>query len=144
MPDSPAHHVRRWREAVGQPCADVPSTDVAAEDFTLARAMIREEHAELGSVLAIAQHVTQGDRALPAIAQEMADLVWVVYGAAELLGIDLDRAISEVAAANMRKVQGGVRRRADGKVLKPDGWVGPDMARCIQDMRALGRGGVKP
>jgi predicted HAD superfamily Cof-like phosphohydrolase len=94
--------------------------------------MIHEEANEL---------LTTAANGLPLeyIAQEAADLVWVTYGLCELLGIDLDRALSEVAAANMRKIVGGVRRRADGKILKPDGWVGPDMARCIQDMRVLGR-----
>jgi NTP pyrophosphatase (non-canonical NTP hydrolase) len=142
MPDSPAHHVRRWREAVGQPCADTPTLVVEFADLELSAALINEEAAELNEAL-FGGEPCSADQLLAAVAQEAADVVWVTYGLCELLGIDLDRAISEVAAANMRKVAGGVRRRADGKILKPDGWVGPDMARCISDMRALGRGGVK-
>jgi NTP pyrophosphatase (non-canonical NTP hydrolase) len=141
LPDSPAHHVRRWREAVGQPCADRPTLDVSVDDLEMARNLISEEQTELND--AIWHSMVEWD-GLANIAQEAADLVWVTYGLCDLLGIDLDRALDEVAAANMRKVDGGVRRRADGKILKPDGWVGPDMARCISDMRVLGRGGVKP
>jgi predicted HAD superfamily Cof-like phosphohydrolase len=137
MPDSPAHHVRRWREAVGQPCADVPTLDA---DRSMDRRLVNEESRELLSAIDdVSLLMRTADEHLANIAQEAADLVWVTYGLCELLGIDLDRALSEVAAANMRKIVGGVRRRADGKILKPDGWVGPDMARCIQDMRVLGR-----
>jgi NTP pyrophosphatase (non-canonical NTP hydrolase) len=144
MPDSPAHHVRRWRQAVGQPCADTPTVWVESDDLNLAHKLIREESRELSGALRFIEwcdqyrHIVEND-ALESIAQEAADLIWVTYGLCELLGIDLDRAISEVAAANMRKVQGGVRRRADGKILKPDGWVGPDMHAVIEQTRALGR-----
>jgi predicted HAD superfamily Cof-like phosphohydrolase len=123
--------VRRWRIAVGQPCADTPTLDVDAEQSWLAASLIKEEARE--AYLAVRAG------GLPDIAQELADLVWVAYGAAELHGIDLDRALGEVGDANMRKVAGGVRRRADGKILKPDGWVGPDMAAVIEQTRALGR-----
>jgi predicted HAD superfamily Cof-like phosphohydrolase len=115
--------------------------DVDYGDLEMARDLIYEEFTELK--IETARVAFLEPDSLACVAQEAADLVWVTYGLCELLGIDLDRAISEVAAANMRKVQGGVRRRADGKVLKPAGWVGPDMARCISDMRVLGRGGVK-
>lgn len=131
MPDSPAHMVRRWRKAVGQPCADAPTLDVPTADRELAARLVQEEAAELIDAIL---HGT-----LEQIAQETSDLTWVTYGVDEMFGIDLDRALGEVGDANMRKVAGGVKRRADGKVLKPDGWVGPDMARCIQDMRVLGR-----
>ena len=142
MPDSPAHHVRRWRQAAGQPCADTPTLDVPFDDLELARVLIREERQELNDAI-YAADILDEHASLAHIAQEAADLVWVTYGLCELLGIDLDRAINEVAAANMRKVAGGVRRRADGKVLKPDGWVGPDMARVIEETRVFGRQGVE-
>ena len=131
MSDSPTPKVRRFRKAAGQPCADTPTLDVPTADRELAARLVQEEAAELIDAIL---HGT-----LEQIAQETSDLTWVTYGADAMFGIDLDRALDEVAAANMRKVAGGVKRRADGKVLKPDGWVGPDMARCVQDMRVLGR-----
>jgi predicted HAD superfamily Cof-like phosphohydrolase len=84
-----------------------------------------EEHAELVEAL------ESGDRA--AIARELADVVYVAYGAAGAYGIDLDAALTAVHRANMAKAPGGVvRRRADGKLLKPDGWLAPDMGAAIK------------
>jgi predicted HAD superfamily Cof-like phosphohydrolase len=59
----------------------------------------------------------------------LADLVYVIYGAALELGVDLDAVIAEVHAANMRKVGGPTR--ADGKILKPEGWQPPDVAGVL-------------
>lgn len=41
---------------------------------------------------------------LPAVAHELADLVFVTYGTAEHYGIDLDKALEIIADANMRKL----------------------------------------
>lgn len=64
------------------------------------------------------------------VARELADVLYVAYGLAEHLEIPLDRVFAEVHAANMRKVSTGgqITFRSDGKVLKPDGWFGPDAA----------------
>lgn len=37
----------------------------------------------------------------------------------------------EVVRSNLDKVRGGVKRRADGKILKPEGWVGPDITGVL-------------
>jgi predicted HAD superfamily Cof-like phosphohydrolase len=66
---------------------------------------------------------------LAGIADGIADLIYVLCGMAVTYGIPLDRVWSEVHAANMRKVGGG--ERADGKILKPEGWVGPDIIGAI-------------
>ena len=59
--------------------------------------------------------MTQND--LPAIAKELADLLYVVYGTAVSYGIDLGPVFREVHRSNMTKVGG--TRRADGKWIKP-------------------------
>lgn len=41
---------------------------------------------------------------LEAVARELADVVYVAFGTAELLGLDLDAGFAEVHAANMRKL----------------------------------------
>lgn len=66
-----------------------------------------------------------------AIARELADLVYVLYGTAHALEIDLDAALAEVHRANMTKVEAGVRR-GDGKLLKPPDFVPPDMTEAVQ------------
>lgn len=68
---------------------------------------------------------------------EVRDALSGVLGAvrreAALAGIALDAVIAEVHVANMRKLgaDGKPILRADGKVTKPEGWVGPDVARVL-------------
>jgi predicted HAD superfamily Cof-like phosphohydrolase len=64
--------------------------------------------------------------------QEASDLIWVLYGYCITRGWDVDGAWQELTKANMAKIQvdpttGQLKRRADGKILKPAGWVKPDM-----------------
>lgn len=81
-----------------------------------------EEHREL------IEAIGEGNR--EHIARELADVVYVAYGTAHAAAIDLDAALREVHRANMAKVHGP--RRADGKLLKPPGFVPPNMAEAIR------------
>lgn len=59
----------------------------------------------------------------------MVDLVYVTMNAAAKTGIDLDEIFTIVHEANMKKVDpetGKVKRRPDGKILKPEGWEAPE------------------
>lgn len=71
--------------------------------------LIQEEFDELKESMA------GGD--LAAVAKEMADLLYVVYGTAVSYGIDMDRVFREVHRSNMSKVGG--YKREDGKWVKP-------------------------
>lgn len=55
----------------------------------------------------------------------LCDLLYVTYGTAVEMGVDLRPFFAEVHRTNMAKLGGPVR--ADGKVLKPLGWVGPQV-----------------
>ena len=55
--------------------------------------------------------------ALPSIAKEIADLLYVVYGTAVSYGLDMDPVFREVHRSNMSKVGG--YKREDGKWVKP-------------------------
>ncbi|MFF1701205.1 hypothetical protein [Streptomyces sp. NPDC058252] len=57
-----------------------------------------------------------------ALAKELADVLYVVYGTADLLEIPLESVFAEVHRSNMSKIgpNGEVIRREDGKILKPD------------------------
>lgn len=71
---------------------------------------------------------------LPRLAKELADLVYVIYGWAVELDIDLDAVIREVHRSNMTKVDprtGAVKRRADGKVLKNDHFSPADVGKVL-------------
>lgn len=53
--------------------------------------------------------------------KELADLVYVIYGYAHVLGVDLDEAVKRVHENNMarmRQPDGSILRRHDGKILK--------------------------
>lgn len=59
------------------------------------------------------------------MADGLADLAYVVEGANLEFGIDSLKVLKVVHDANMKKEGGG--SRLDGKVLKPLGWVAPDV-----------------
>lgn len=68
-------------------------------------------------------------------ADALADLIYVAIGAALEMGIPLGQVWDEVQRSNMAKrdpVTGQVKRRDDGKILKPDGWTAPDIKRVIE------------
>jgi predicted HAD superfamily Cof-like phosphohydrolase len=71
--------------------------------------LIQEEFAELREAL--------GQRDIEAVAKELADLLYVVYGTAVSCGIDMAPVFQEVHRSNMSKVGG--HKRADGKWVKP-------------------------
>jgi predicted HAD superfamily Cof-like phosphohydrolase len=69
------------------------------------------------------------------VSDAIADLIYVLLGTALELGIPIADVWREVHSTNMAKVDpatGKVRRRADGKVLKPEGWRAPDIARILR------------
>jgi predicted HAD superfamily Cof-like phosphohydrolase len=68
-------------------------------------------------------------RDLAAIAQEGVDVIVTVIGTLWAFGIDPEPIWNAVHRANMAKVgpDGKVKKRFDGKVLKPEGWTAPDI-----------------
>jgi len=76
---------------------------------TLRNRLIQEEFEEF-------QEAMQGND-LSAMAKELADLLYVVYGTAVSLGIDMEPVFKEVHRSNMSKVGG--YKREDGKWVKP-------------------------
>ena len=62
------------------------------------------------------------------------DILVVTIGAIHSLGADAEGAWKEVMATNFAKIDhatGRVRKREDGKVLKPVGWQPPDLAKFL-------------
>ena len=63
------------------------------------------------------------------------DMIWVIVGYARSRGWEMDKAWVEGAASNLSKIDpatGLVRRREDGKILKPEGWKPPDFAQFVK------------
>lgn len=105
---------------------------VRAAEPSLRVTLHTEEHKELVTALE--------SEGLDQIARELADVVYVAYGSAWSLGIDLDAAIAEVHASNMSKLddEGKPIYREDGKVMKGPNFRKPDMSAAIADSPFLG------
>ena len=113
---------RRFGVAVGErPALPEPAI------VELRRRLIVEETSELAAALE-KQDLVQ-------IADALADLLYVTYGAAVSFGIDLRPVFEEVHRTNLAKMGGPTR--PDGKILKPDGWLPPDLAPLLENMRLL-------
>ena len=59
------------------------------------------------------------------------DILVVTIGAIHSAGFDAEGAWNEVMRTNFAKIDpatGKVRKREDGKVLKPEGWTAPELA----------------
>ena len=72
-----------------------------------------------------------------AVAKEMADTVYILFGTAVALGIDLDKAVRLVHQSNMSKLGADgepIYREGDGKVLKGENYQEPDMASCVKEL----------
>lgn len=64
------------------------------------------------------------------------DILVVTVGAIHSLGVDAEGAWQEVMRSNLAKIDpetGRVRKRDDGKVLKPEGWTPPELEPFIKE-----------
>jgi predicted HAD superfamily Cof-like phosphohydrolase len=71
------------------------------------------------------------DQSAEDLADGLADVMVIVLGTAVSAGIILAPVFDEVMDANDRKCGPGARVRADGKLLKPIDWRGPDVAGVL-------------
>jgi predicted HAD superfamily Cof-like phosphohydrolase len=84
--------------------------------------LINEEHQELLEATLSDDRVEQLDALI--------DILVVTVGAIHSMGADAEGAWKEVMKTNFAKIDhetGKVRKREDGKVLKPVGWTPPDL-----------------
>ena len=89
--------------------------------------LIDEEHQELLEATLSDDQVEQLDALI--------DILVVTIGAIHSMGADAEGAWKEVMMTNFAKIDkdtGKVRKREDGKVLKPIGWKSPDLAQFIK------------
>ena len=80
------------------------------------------------------------ERNIVDIADALADGVYVLFDTAWSCGIKLQPILEEVHRSNMTKcVNGKMRRRQDGKILKPKGYEKPNIADEIMKQAKRGR-----
>jgi predicted HAD superfamily Cof-like phosphohydrolase len=92
------------------------------EQFNLYTKLIEEEFKELGVAVNNVDKVETLDALI--------DILVVTIGAIHSIGADGEGAWKEVMKTNFAKIDsetGKVRKREDGKVLKPLGWTPPDL-----------------
>lgn len=105
--------VRAFHEKFGA----VVSERVRMSREDLRRKLIMEEASETASALRESNLIETVDG--------LCDLLYVTFGTAVEMGVDLEPCFDEVHRSNMAKEGGG--ERADGKILKPEGWQPPDI-----------------
>jgi len=89
--------------------------------------LIREETDELEEAIIDNDKVEQLDA--------LVDILVVTMGAIRAAGWDGEGAWKEVMDTNFAKINpdtGKVRKREDGKVLKPEGWSPPNLAQFVK------------
>ena len=92
------------------------------KQFALYGSLIDEEVTELKEAINNNDQVETLDALI--------DILVVTIGAIHSLGADAEGAWKEVMSTNFAKIDketGKVRKRDDGKVLKPIGWKGPEL-----------------
>jgi len=105
-------------------CDQPPSED----NYNMYLSLIAEEYVELADAIAADDRVEQLDA--------LVDILVVTMGAIRAGGFDGEGAWKEVMDTNFAKIDpttGKVRKREDGKVLKPEGWKAPELAQFIKD-----------
>ena len=94
--------------------------------FDLYVSLIDEEVRELYDAITVHDKVETVDALI--------DILVVTIGALHSMGADAEGAWKEVMQTNFAKIDketGKVRKREDGKVLKPVGWVPPDLKSFV-------------
>ena len=116
--------VHVFMTAAGQ---DIPPFNANRSDQSdLYMKLIQEEFSELMDAEAVSDDTEICDACF--------DLMWVIVGYMKSRGWDCENIWDEGAQSNLSKIDpktGLVRRREDGKILKPEGWQPPNFKKFV-------------
>jgi predicted HAD superfamily Cof-like phosphohydrolase len=111
------------------------SVDGDEKQFDMYLDLIREEYKELLVAQALDdEHKRIGTADPVETVDALIDILVVTIGALHSMGADAEGAWKEVMRTNFAKIDketGKVRKREDGKVLKPVGWMPPELAPYV-------------
>lgn len=110
-------------------CDQTPGWD----NFKMYIKLIDEEWNELHDALE-----AQENPDMVEVLDALVDILVVTMGAIRAGGMDGEGAWKEVMRTNFAKIDpqtGKVRKREDGKVLKPEGWEPPQLAKFVGEMK---------
>lgn len=119
--------VKAFHDACDIPTAPTPRLPAMARQELRAK-LIREETTETLEAIATGN--------IAKIADGIADSIYVLMGTALEYGLPIHEVWRAVQQANMAKVDaetGKVIRRADGKILKPEGWQEPNVSAILMN-----------
>jgi predicted HAD superfamily Cof-like phosphohydrolase len=123
--------VAEFHGAFGLPVRQSPDVEIDHELAKLRIDLLEEE---------VSEFVTAAQKEdLVAIADALADIVYVIYGTALTYGIDLDSVLQEVHRSNMSKLGGDGKPilRGDGKVMKSERYFPPDISSILNMQKSL-------
>jgi len=107
---------------------DQSTADVNHEQYAMYLRLIDEEVGELHQAVLANDTVEQLDALI--------DILVVTIGAIHSAGFNGECAWNEVMRTNFAKIDpatGKVRKREDGKVLKPEGWTPPNLKPFVKE-----------
>ena len=113
-------------KAVGQEIPSVPQQTVS-EQAQLYKTLIKEEVAEFWEAESVGDDAEEIDACF--------DMMWVIIGYMKSRGWDCEAIWDEGAKSNLSKIDpvtGKVKRREDGKILKPDNWEPPYFGKFVK------------
>lgn len=146
--DRPADLVAEFHRVYGMPdrVDEGARADLDFERLNMRMSLIKEEVTELVEAVygrdasnALAQTLAalpdDLNRDVVETADALADLIYVIYGMALEVGIDLDQVLAEVHSSNLSKLMpdGSVKRREDGKILKGPNFREPRIAAVLEN-----------
>jgi predicted HAD superfamily Cof-like phosphohydrolase len=112
----------RDQEKFMKACDQTAGGEFDLAQFKMYLGLIEEEFKEL-------QVAVENNDQLETL-DALIDILVVTIGTIHSMGADAEGAWKEVMSTNFAKIDkdtGKVRKREDGKVLKPIGWVAPDL-----------------
>ena len=117
--------VETFLKAVGQ---SVPPFNADESDQSrLYKKLIDEEYSEFIEAWVANDDTEKADACF--------DMIWVIVGYMKSRGWTCEDIWEEGAKSNLSKIDpttGLVRRREDGKILKPEGWQEPNFAQFVK------------
>ena len=114
-----------FMEVCGQSIGHTPTIDKNDGQNKLYMNLITEEYNEL------VEAYDEND--IVGVADACGDLIWVILGLCNTMGIPMRTVWKEIVDSNMSKtVDGKIIKRDDGKILKPDTYFSPNITRALQ------------
>lgn len=148
--------IREFMEAFGQTVRTVPTADVTPEERLLRGRLVIEEAFEYLEALGLNFSINSDTEVvhvapkkvqveidptreinLIEVADAQVDLVVVTKGGSHTFGVPIDDAfLDEVSPSNFAKLGPDgkpILREGDRKVLKPEGWQEPNIAKVLRE-----------